>query len=307
MHPTLAGASHRFLDADGVRLHGVELGRGPLVLLLHGFPESWWTWRAQLPALADAGFRAVALDLRGYGASERPRGPAAYGMDALVGDVAHAIRALDADRAHLVGHDWGGVVAWEVAARRPELVARLAIVNAPHPAAFLRGLARGGQALRSAYLLLFQLPALPERLFRLRRRALHRAALRAFRATPVADAELEPFLASAAADDLAGGFAYYRALARGLVVPGSSRAPRGGRVDAPTLVLWGERDPVLAPHLAEPPRDLVPDLRVVRLARASHDAHQDAAAEVNRALVAFLRAGAPVGVAPASPRREGRP
>ena len=162
-------------DGAGVRLHHVSAGRGPLVLLLHGFPDFWYGWRRQLPALAAAGFRAVAPDLRGYNLSERPARVADYRIERLADDVAALVRALGADRAHVVGHDWGGLIAWQLAMRHPQVVDRLAILNAPHPARFRRLLLDPRQGLRSWYVAFFQLPWLPERVLGANgRRALRR-------------------------------------------------------------------------------------------------------------------------------------
>lgn len=304
----------RTYDVGEVKLHVVEAGpassrRAP-VILLHGFPQTWWTWRAQLPALAAAGFHAVAPDLRGSGDSDRPRDVAAYRMSRLVGDVVGLARALGAAQVDLVGHDWGGPLAWAVAARHPSLVRRIAVVNGPHPQAFLRGMRRNGQALRSSYMLALQLPVIPERLLAARDHALLRRVLRSFRVDPVSDDELEPYVASARRG-LSGGLAWYRAAGRALLRRGGRRRA-SAVVPAPALVLWGEQDPLLAPHLATAPPALVPHARVVLLPRASHEAHLDRADDVNRELVAFFRA-APTerrGGAPATgprTRRRSRP
>ena len=168
-----------FATANGVRFHYAEAGHGPLVLLLHGFPEFWYGWRRQMPALAKAGFRVVAPDLRGYNLTERPAGVPQYRLPLLVEDVVQLITALGETSAGLVGHDWGGMIAWYVAMHHPRLVRRLAILNAPHPAAYRRELRRfSSQAWRSAYAAFFQLPLLPERLLRARGFALLRRALR---------------------------------------------------------------------------------------------------------------------------------
>jgi pimeloyl-ACP methyl ester carboxylesterase len=303
--PPIAGARHERIQVGEVALHAVRAGEGPLVVLLHGFPEFWWSWRHQLPALAAAGFEAVAPDLRGYGLSDRPAQVSAYALSRLAADVVGLVRACGATRATIVGHDWGGAVAWRVAERHPEVVERLVIVNSPHPVALLRGLRRPDQLVRSSYMLLFQLPVLPERLLAARDHALLRAALRATRATPPSAAELDPYVAAAArADELRGPIHYYRAMGRALVasaLPGRApreRAPRAAtprRVEAPVLVLWGERDPALGNHLATPPPELVPRARVVRLPAAGHTAQLDAPGEVSRVLVEFLREGARVG------------
>src|SRR5215203_193652 len=123
--------THREVAANGARFHIAEMGEGPLVLLLHGFPEFWWAWRHQLPALAEAGYWAVAMDLRGFGGSDHtPRG---YDLPSVSADVMSVIASLGSRDAVVVGHDWGGLVAWTLAAYEPKAVRRLAVVGAPHP------------------------------------------------------------------------------------------------------------------------------------------------------------------------------
>ncbi len=155
--------THRSVSANGTRLHVAESGDGPLVLMLHGFPEFWWTWRAQLASLSQAGFRAVAADLRGYGGSDKP--PRGYDLVTAAADAAGLIRSLGEANAVVVGHDWGGLIAWTMASYFPKVLRRLAVVSAPHP---LRARAAVladpfGQGRSSSYALGFQLPLLPER------------------------------------------------------------------------------------------------------------------------------------------------
>jgi pimeloyl-ACP methyl ester carboxylesterase len=154
---------HRDVSANGTRLHVAELGQGPLVLLLHGFPQFWWTWRHQIVALAAAGYRVVAPDLRGYGASDKP--PRGYDAFTLSDDVAGLVRALGERDAMIVGHDWGGVLGWTTAALRPHLVRRLAILAMPHPLRVRHQIAVDprGQGAASSYLFAFQVPWRPER------------------------------------------------------------------------------------------------------------------------------------------------
>jgi pimeloyl-ACP methyl ester carboxylesterase len=154
--------THRDIRANGIRLHIAEAGTGPLVLLLHGFPEFWWSWRHQLVALAEAGYHAVAPDLRGYGASDKP--PRGYDAPTLAADVAGMVRALGERDAVVVGHDWGGHLAWSVAALHPAVVRRLVVVSIPHPLRWYRAL-RTDRAQRKAshYIARFQLPWSPER------------------------------------------------------------------------------------------------------------------------------------------------
>ena len=155
--------SHRSVSANGTRFHIAESGDGPLVLLLHGFPEFWWAWRSQLPSLARAGFRAVAADLRGYGGSDKP--PRGYDLVTAASDAAGMVRALGEANAVIVGHDWGGLVAWTMGAYYPKVVRRLAVVAAPHPLRMSSAVLTDpfGQGKRSGYALHFQLPATPER------------------------------------------------------------------------------------------------------------------------------------------------
>jgi pimeloyl-ACP methyl ester carboxylesterase len=154
--------THRDVSASGIRIHAVELGTGPLVLLLHGFPGFWWSWRHQLIGLADAGFRAVACDLRGYGASDKP--PRGYDSMTAAADVAGLIRALGESDAIVVGHDWGAQIGWTIAALHPTLVRRLVVVSDPHPLRWLPALATDqAQRRASRHVARFQLPWHPER------------------------------------------------------------------------------------------------------------------------------------------------
>jgi pimeloyl-ACP methyl ester carboxylesterase len=155
--------SHRSVSANGTRFHVAESGDGPLVLLLHGFPEFWWTWREQLSSLKGAGYRAVAVDLRGFGGSDKP--PRGYDLVTAASDAAGLVRALGEANAVVVGHDWGGLIAWTVAAYYPKVVRRLAVVSVPHPLRLRSAVLSDpfGQGRRSGYALGFQLPLLPER------------------------------------------------------------------------------------------------------------------------------------------------
>src|SRR4029453_11043505 len=150
------GITHRWIEVGGLRLHCVEAGTGPLVVLLHGFPEFWYAWRHQLPALADAGYRVVAPDLPGYHTSDKPPRVRDYRPRLLAQEVADLILALGADSATVAGHDWGGALAWLLAMHHPERVQRLVVLNAPHPIRFLKGLTSPRQLRRSWYLLAFQ-------------------------------------------------------------------------------------------------------------------------------------------------------
>jgi len=302
-----AALSSEHVVANDVRLHVVTAGPadGDVVVLLHGFPEFWYSWREQIPALAAAGYRVVVPDTRGYNESEKPHGIAAYRIDELVGDVVGLVEhyagdgAADADAggdaasAHVVGHDWGGAVAWAVAIGHPDVVDRLAIMNAPHPGRFRELLRRPAQLKRSWYMVAFQLPWLPElgltrddaaALTDVFGDAMPASELRHYR-----DAIQRPGAATAAVN-------YYRAFARVGVrqaLPfASAPVPAGDDdVDAPTLVVWGEDDEALLPENASGLDRWVPDLRVERIPGASHWVQLDASERVTDALLSHLAGG----------------
>jgi pimeloyl-ACP methyl ester carboxylesterase len=282
---------HGYAELDTVRLHYVEAGSGPLVVLLHGFPEFWFAWRAQIGALAAAGFRVVAPDMRGYNLSSKPVGIASYALPLLAADVRDLIAERGgADGARLVGHDWGGLVAWGTAAYHPDSVTRLAILNMPHPQRMLEGLRTARQLRKSWYILAFQLPWLPERLLRLRRfEALRRPLEHDARAGAFSPADLDRYVdAWSQPGALTAMLAYYRATIRARLRRESEElAP----VTAPTLVIWGERDRHLGAELAEPHAADVPNLeRVVRVPTASHWVAHDEPELVSRLLVEFFGA-----------------
>src|SRR5215471_5192937 len=151
-----------YAEIGDQRMHYLEAGEGPLIVLLHGFPEFWYGWRRQIRPLAAAGFRVIAPDLRGYNLSSKPAGVSAYNSDGLAADIRGLIRERGAESALLAGHDWGGTVAWTIAMTHPEVVDRLAILNAAHPRKLLEGLHHPGQLKKSWYFFFFDLPELPE-------------------------------------------------------------------------------------------------------------------------------------------------
>jgi epoxide hydrolase 4 len=279
---------HRQAVVNGVRLHYVEAGSGPPVILLHGFPEFWYSWRHQIPALAQAGFRVLAPDLRGYNLSDKPLGVSAYRLDVLVEDVRALIHHAGEQRVALVGHDWGGVVAWHLAMHQAEVVDKLIILNAPHPAAYRRELRSWPQLLRSWYILFFQVPGVPEQLFTagdydVLSRILLRQPVHAEAFTPDDVRRYKQALARPGA--LTAALNYYRALR-----DPAHRTPKDDAlIHAPTLLLWGERDAYLTTRLTEGLKPWVPNLSIVRFPDVSHWIQNDAPQRVNRLLIDFLR------------------
>lgn len=244
------GWSEYFVSANGVRLHVVEAGLalGPPLILLHGFPEFWWAWRKQIGPLAAAGFRVIVPDLRGYNRSEVPRGVASFTLDILADDIAAVADVLQIPYFDLVAHDWGGVVAWWVAARHPERVARLVVMDAPHPDTLRKVIQRHPtQALRSLYALAFQVPRLPEALLTAGNFALLRALMvRTARPDAFEPGAIDRYVeAWSRPGTLTAMLNYYRALR----LRRDARPP--ARIAAPTLVLWGEHDGALGRPVAE--------------------------------------------------------
>jgi len=277
-----------YADVGDVSLHYVEAGDGPLIVLLHGFPEFWFGWRLQIAPLAAAGFRVVAPDLRGYNLSSRPDGVEAYTADRLAEDIVGLIRERGAESARLVGHDWGGTVAWTMAMNNPEVVDRLAILNAAHPRRLQQGLHHPTQLRKSWYFFFFAIPGLPEEVVHSRNWHFFRHFLQDAR-PPYTDEEIERYVEAWSQPGAATGMInYYRASVR--------QSPKKAEaelrpISAPTLVIWGEDDQYLGPDLAEPDHDDVPNLdRVERLAGASHWVHHDEAERVNQLLIDFFAA-----------------
>lgn len=282
------GTTERSVDVGrGITLHIREMGHGPLVLLLHGFPDCSYTWRHQLPPLAAAGFHAVAPDLRGYDGSSRPRGVSAYSTSVLAADIAGLVTALGAERADVVGHDWGGGVAWTFAMLHPDRLRRLAILNAPHPVTFRRHLRSLQQARRSWYIFAFQLPVMPERGLARNDFASLRKVFRTASVRPGAFSEedIERHVDAVRPEGaLTAAINYYRAAFR----DAGRGDQRARHIGAPVLVLWGDRDRFLGTELAEPGSEWVPNVEVRHSPEAGHWIQHDVPELVNRELVRFF-------------------
>lgn len=280
-----------WVDGEEVRLHVRAAGPedGPLVVLLHGFPEFWYGWRHQIPALAEAGYRVVVPDQRGYNRSDAPRAVAAYDVGVLVDDVCAVLDAAGCDRASVVGHDWGAMVAWHLAHARPERLGRLAILNVPHPHVFRKTLrARPAQVLRSTYALFFQVPALPEWLLG-RNDGQGLVTMLRWSGHPDTfdDADLAFYRrAWRRPGRLRGMFNWYRAAARRAL----RAAPPSAPLDVPTLVVWGAQDVALSEQMAAPSAAMCTDGRLEVLDEATHWVQHDAPARVNRLLLDHLEA-----------------
>jgi len=281
-----------WVDSEGVRLHVQTAGPhdGPLVVLLHGFPEFWYGWHHQIPALAEAGCRVVVPDQRGYNRSGAPRAVGAYDLDLLVDDVCAVIDAMGRERASVVGHDWGAMVGWHLAHRYPERLRRLAVLNVPHPHVFRETLRSSPtQLLRSTYALFFQCPAVPEWLLGRNDRQLLAALLRwSSRPDTFDKTDLSVYRrAWRRPGRLRGMLHWYRAAARRAL----RTAPPSAPIDVPTLVIWGKWDVALSQQMAAPSVAMCTDGRLEVLNGATHWVQHDAPEIVNGLLLDHLSVG----------------
>jgi pimeloyl-ACP methyl ester carboxylesterase len=276
------------IPANGLTFAYDEAGEGPdIALCLHGFPESRFSWRHQLPVLAEAGWHAIAPDLRGYGDTDRPKNRADYKLNHLVADAAALFDAFGARRRLLVAHDWGAIIAWHFAIRKTRPLDGLIIMNVPHPAVAAAVIRRSpAQWRRSWYIFFFQLPWLPEAGLRANGA---RAIGDAFRNMAVdksafPDAVLAHYRANAERPGaLTAMLNYYRANFLDLGRPGDTPC-----IETPTLMIWGEEDAALGIELTEGYKSYVADFTLKRLPGVSHWVQQEAPEKVNQLLGDWL-------------------
>jgi epoxide hydrolase 4 len=282
--------THKSAHVNGVRLEYVEKGEGPLVVLLHGFPESWWSWRYQIDPLVKAGYRVIAPDQRGYAKSDK-KGP--YDIDTLVADICALIDhvAPRERKAIVVGHDWGGAIAWHLAATRPEHCTRLVVMNCPHPLMMERGLRSLKQLKKSWYMFFFQLPFLPERMLT---KDGARMVAKAFRAgavdrTNFGDEEIAPIREAALEPGAASGMiGWYRAMMRKTMLDRKKLASYP-TIDVPSLLIWAKEDFALGyDELVPGTERFVRSLRIEPIERTGHFVQAENPTAVNALLLPFL-------------------
>lgn len=275
---------HRTIATNGIRLHAVEAGPedGPLLIFLHGFPEIWYGWRKQIEPFAASGFRVLAPDQRGYNTSDKPGGVRAYGRDDLMRDV---LGLID-EKAFIVGHDWGGAVAWWLAQMHPERVERVAILNCPHPGVMRRHLLANPRQLgRSWYMFFYQLPRIPERaLAKDDFKNLVKALKWTSRRGTFTDEDLRIYKeAWAQPGALTGMLNWYRAALRVRSSP-----PPSPRVTVPTLLVWGMKDRALGEELARPSLEMCDAGRLARIEEATHWLQHEEPERVNAVVGDFF-------------------
>ena len=281
----MSDLEHNYATINGIRVHYVEAGSGELVILLHGFPDCWYSWRHQIKALSTQ-YHVVAPDLRGYNETDNT-GP--FDIETLREDVIQLINHLGSKRAHIIGHDWGGAIAWSLAISNPEVVQTLGICNIPHPANFFKGLRTFTQLKRSWYIFFFQIPLLPERL--LARNNYQGFARLMSRIKPNTDEDVKFYVNSWKKYGLSGGINWYRAMARN-IVKGKTSLTRNlnssMQVVARTTMIWGEKDFALGKELTFDTDQYVPDLAIFYLPDNGHFVQQEAPETVNKLLLEHL-------------------
>jgi pimeloyl-ACP methyl ester carboxylesterase len=283
------GYETTYIETNGIKLHVVMAGPedGQPVFLLHGFPEFWYGWRKQIPALVEAGYRVIVPDQRGYNLSDKPKGIKAYRLDKLAYDILGLMEAFGYDMVNLIGHDWGAVVTWVLAIWYPERLHKLGILNVPHPDVMIRFLRRGDpeQLRRSWYIFAFQIPWLPEYF-------LHknewRNAVRVLRGS----GKIHTFTNEDIAEykgawsqpgAMTAMINWYRAAVRYL-----PKLLKDVRVEVPTLMIWGMQDTALSHRMARPSMDYCDDGKLAFFEDATHWVQHDEAETVNQLLIEFL-------------------
>lgn len=279
---------HRDIITNGIRMHYVTEGTGPLIVLLHGFPEFWYSWRHQIPYLAAQGYQVVAPDLRGYNDSDKPR--TGYDVPTLLRDIVGLIHGLGQQTAIIVGHDWGGALAWAFALAYPEMTTHLIVMNAPHPWAFLRELRSAKQLRKSWYILAFQLPWLPEYLLRHNHASaiatmLYSSAVQKDAFPPDALEQYRAAMSKPGA--LTSSLNYYRSLLRRPTRASITTTP-GTIIAKPTLLIWGEQDIALDVALTQGLERWITHLCICRISDSGHWVQQEKPALVNSLIMNFL-------------------
>lgn len=278
---------HRNIEIKGVTLHTVLAGPedGKPVLMLHGFPEFWYGWNKQIPALAKAGYRVIVPDQRGYNLSGKPSGIGSYSLNILAGDVIALITALGYKQIFLVGHDWGAIVSWWTAQNYPDRIKKLVIMNVPHPYVMKSAIKKMTlQTLKSWYVFFFQLPYLPELAFKAGagRLILTRSSLKSTFTSEDLEKYKESWKQPGAVNAMIN---WYRAMQKIKVKPAVSSPD----ITMPTLVIWGKRDIAIRYELAQKSVDLCKEGRLITFNDATHWVQHDKSEEVNNLLIDFLK------------------
>lgn len=277
-----------YVQTNGINLHYVSQGEGQLMLMLHGFPEFWYSWRYQISEFA-RDYRVVAIDLRGYNDSDKPKDIEAYQMSELVKDIKGVIEGLGYQNCILVGHDWGGAIAWSFAYAYPKMVEKLIVLNLPHPAKFAQGLGSPKQLIKSWYIFFFQIPLLPELMIQLNDYQLIASAFTdmAIDKSAFTQTDLEAYKdAAAKRGALTAMLNYYRNIFDNSFL--TSDRQEWQMLDLPTLMIWGEKDTALGKELSYGTDEYVSDFQIKYIPDCSHWVQQEQPELVNQYMREFL-------------------
>ncbi len=284
----------QFISTNNINLHVMTDGpeNGTAVILLHGFPEFHYGWKNQIPALVEAGFRVIVPDQRGYNLSDKPKGVSAYDVDILAEDIIGLLDAYGIQKAKLVGHDWGAVVAWTVAIDYPERLEKLAILNVPHPDVMVDFVLNNrAQRKKSWYVFFFQIPWFVEWILsRNNFEYLGRMLTQSGRKITFTETDLMEYKkAWSQKGALTGMLNWYRAaMRRGLRSAFGKKSP-ARRVHVPTMMLWGMHDIALSSEMAQPSIELCDEGELTLFNKSTHWVQHDASDEVNQKLIEFMR------------------
>ena len=278
----------KMIETNGIKLHIVQKGdsESPLVLLLHGFPEFWYGWRQQIDFLAGMGFRVVVPDQRGYNLSDKPKGIDAYRIDNLTLDIIGLIDALKYKKATIIGHDWGGMIAWQLAIKYPERLEKLIILNIPHPKVMKKTLLTSWrQKRKSWYIFFFQIPGFPELISsRIKFALLRKGLIKSSRRGTFSETDLKQYQeAWSKKNALRSMINWYRAAFRTMFEKSVK-----SYIDIPTLLIWGMKDFALISDMAQPSIDLCRKGRLVFIEEASHWVQHEEPDRVNSLIKDYL-------------------
>ena len=285
---------HKFVNVNGIRMHYATAGNGPLIVFLHGFPEFWYSWRYQLQFFAKH-FEVVAPDLRGYGDTEKPQEISEYKIDKLVKDIVELIHSLGKERAIIVGHDWGGIVGWSIAMIAPNVVEKLIIMNAPHPALYQINAFRNlAQMQKSWYIFFFLLQRAPEKILSANDFEFlkHMFELSIRRKDRFTQSDIKHYASSWSKEGgVSGGINYYRANLGADFWESIVQSIPFPKIKTPTLLIWGEDDLFLGKELTQNIEAFIEaPFSLKFISECGHWVQQEAPTEVNQIMNEFIRA-----------------
>ena len=281
---------HEFVKVNGIRMHYVTMGNGSLIVLLHEFPEFWYSWRYQIPTLSKQ-FKVVAPDMRGYGETEKPVKKEAYKIEKIVNDIVELIHVLGYEKATIAGHDWGGIISWSIAMMAPDVVEKLIILNAPHPGVYSKHMSKNlKQILRSWYIFFFLIKGIPELIlsssnYKILKSSILKSSVRKESFT---EKDIETYVSSWKSGGVSGGINYYRANLS-LRYWSNSNSVSFPKIKVPVFQIWAEDDIFLGKELTENTQEFIDaPYRLHLIPNCGHWLQQEASAEVNRIMIKFL-------------------